>query len=262
MGVRDTLIIMKKKVIAFDLDGTLSVSKSQASDRMLELLNDLLEKYKVCIIAGGKLTQFEMQILAGLKSAGDRLENLHLMPTCGTRYYTYQPDDRRWHQVYAEDFTKDQKEEIFKALDISLDETNLRPGPGKHWGELIEDRGSQITLSVLGQQAPVEAKEAWDPEDEKKYRLRDAIAARIPEFEVRAGGLTSIDVTKLGIDKAYGMEKLMDILGLKKEDILFFGDKMHEGGNDYPVKAMGVDSIAVRDWEETAAAIETILKVT
>ncbi len=262
MSVRDTLIIMKKKVIAFDLDGTLSVSKSQASDRMIELLNDLLEKYKVCIISGGKLTQFEMQILAGLKSAGDRLENLHLMPTCGTRYYTYQPDDRRWHQVYAEDFTKDQKEEIFKALDISLDETNLRPGPGKHWGELIEDRGSQITLSVLGQQAPVEAKEAWDPEDEKKYRLRDAIAARIPEFEVRAGGLTSIDVTKLGIDKAYGMEKLMDILGLKKEDILFFGDKMHEGGNDYPVKAKGIDSIAVRDWEETAAAIETILKVT
>lgn len=254
--------VMKKKVIAFDLDGTLSVSKSQASDRMIGLLNDLLAKYKVCIISGGKLTQFELQVLAGLKSVGDNLQNLHLMPTCGTRYYTYQPDDKRWHQVYAEDFTKDQKDKIFEALDKGLDETKLRPGPGKHWGELIEDRGSQITLSVLGQEAPVEAKEAWDPEDEKKYRLRDAIAVRIPEYEVRAGGLTSIDVTKLGIDKAYGMDKLMEVLGLKKEDILFFGDKMHEGGNDYPVKAMGIDSIAVRDWEETAAAIETILKVT
>ena len=253
---------MKKKVIAFDLDGTLSISKSQASDRMIELLNDLLDKYKVCVISGGKLTQFEKQILAGLRSSGDALENLHLMPTCGTRYYTYQPDDKRWHQVYAEDFTKEQKEKIFTALDKGLDETNLRPEPGKHWGELIEDRGSQITLSVLGQEAPVEAKDAWDPEDEKKYKLRDAIAVHIPEFEVRAGGLTSIDVTKLGIDKAYGIRKLIDILGVKKEEILFYGDKMHEGGNDYPVKAMGVDSIAVRDWEETAAAIETILKVT
>ena len=254
---------MKKKVIAFDLDGTLSVSKSQASDRMIKLLNGLLEKYQVCVISGGKLTQFELQILAGLKSAGDNnLGNLHLMPTCGTRYYTYQPDDKRWHQIYAEDFTKDQKEKIVDALNKGLDETKLRPEPGKHWGELIEDRGSQITLSVLGQQAPVEAKDAWDPEDEKKYRLRDAIASHIPEFEVRAGGLTSIDVTKLGIDKAYGMDKLIEILGVKKEEILFFGDKMHEGGNDYPVKAMGIDSVAVRDWQETAVAIDTILKVT
>ncbi len=253
---------MKKKVIAFDLDGTLSVSKSQASDRMIELLNGLLDKYQVCVISGGKLTQFEKQILAGLRSSGDNLENLHLMPTCGTRYYVFQPDSKKWHQVYAEDFTKDQKEKIISALDKGLDETGLRPQPGKHWGELIEDRGSQITLSVLGQEAPVDAKEAWDPEDEKKYKLRDAIAAHVPEFEVRAGGLTSIDVTKLGIDKAYGMTKLMEILGLKKDEILFFGDKMHEGGNDYPVKAMGIDSIAVRDWQETAAAIETILKVT
>lgn len=252
---------MRKKVIAFDLDDTLSISKSRASDRMAALLNQLLEKYQVCVISGGKLEQFQKQLpfIAGTED-GYNLENMHLMPTCGTRYYRFDKANSDWEQVYAEDFTEAEKKKIIEALDAGLDEVKLRPE--KHWGELIEDRGSQITLSVLGQEAPVEAKHAWDPEDVKKYQLRDAIAERIPEFEVRAGGMTSIDVTKLGIDKAYGMNKLMTMLDLTKEDILFMGDKMHEGGNDYPIKIMGIDSIAVRDWEDTAVAIEAILKVT
>lgn len=252
---------MKKRLIGFDLDDTLSESKSQASDRMSELLNRLLDKYKVVVISGGKLEQFEKQI-PFIKSSHDgfNLSNMHLMPTCGTRYYRYEKDS--WHKVYAEDFTADQKEKIINALNEGLEGTNLRPDPGRHWGELIEDRGSQITLSVLGQEAPVSAKELWDIKDEKKYKLRDAIAAIIPEFEVRAGGKTSIDVTKLGIDKAYGMGRLLEILKLDKKDVLFYGDKMHEGGNDYPIKAMGVESIAVRDWQETAVAIETIIKAT
>lgn len=252
---------MKKKVIAFDLDDTLSVSKSQADDRMVELLNELLERYQVCVISGGKLEQFKKQLpfISSTKD-GYNLQNMHLMPTCGTRYYRFNSSNEDWEQVYAEDFTPAEKSKIIKALNEGVNETNLREK--KLWGEAIEDRGSQITLSVLGQEAPVEAKAAWDPEDVKKYKLRDAIAKRLPDFEVRAGGMTSIDVTKLGIDKAYGMKKLMDILNIGKDEVLFMGDKMHEGGNDYPIKIMGIDSIAVRDWVDTALAIETILKAT
>lgn len=249
-----------KKVVAFDLDDTLSVSKSQADDRMVELLNQLLEKYQVCVISGGKLDQFKKQIpfIASTKD-GYNLQNLHLMPTCGTRYYRFDSKKEEWDQVYAEDFTEAEKKKIVSALNEGIDETGLRET--KLWGEMIEDRGSQITLSVLGQEAPVDAKASWDPEDVKKYKLRDAIADRLPDFEVRAGGMTSIDVTKLGIDKAYGMKKLMNILNVSKGEILFMGDKMHEGGNDYPIKIMGIDSIAVRDWKDTALAIETILKL-
>lgn len=246
-----------KKVIAFDLDGTLSVSKGVASDNMVNLLGQLLEKFHVCAISGGKLEQFKKQLPFLVSGDGHRLENMHLMPTCGTRYYVYDLTKKDWKQVYAEDFDESEKLKIIKSLNEALDETGYRPK--KKWGELIEDRGSQVTLSTLGQEAPVEAKDAWDPEDEKKYKLRDAVAKRIPEFEVRAGGLTSIDVTKLGIDKAYGMNKLLDILDVGKNEVLFFGDKLHEGGNDYPVKAMGVDSIPVRDWRETETAIQTIL---
>lgn len=249
-----------KKLIAFDLDGTLAPSKSPLPDKMSELLNELLGKFQVCVISGGKFEQFQKQLLANLKTTPERLEKLHLMPTCGTRYYLYDISKETWEQVYAEDFTETEKKKIIIALEEGVREAGY--DKEKTWGEQIEDRGSQITFSALGQEAPVDAKEEWDTDNIKKYQLRELIQAKIPEFEVRAGGSTSIDVTKLGIDKAYGMNKLMDILEIDKEDILFLGDRLKEGGNDYPVKAMGIDSLEVSHWQDTALALTGILHVT
>jgi len=115
----------------------------------------------------------------------------------------------------------------------------------------------QDIVDVLGMEG-VEIKEAWDPDNSKKNALRDYIQPLIPEFEVRVGGVTSIDVTKKGIDKAYGMKKLIELLDIAKEDILFIGDRVEEGGNDYPVKLFGIDTLHVRDWQETAMAVEAI----
>jgi HAD superfamily hydrolase (TIGR01484 family) len=250
---------MTKKVIAFDLDGTLAESKSALPDRMSTLISELLQHYQVCVISGGKFGQFEKQLLDNLKADASLLGKLHLMPTCGTRYFTYDTANDSWRMNYAEDFTDEEKQQIISALEEGIDELGLRePEP---WGDLIEDRGSQITFSALGQEAPVDAKESWDADNKKKFALRDTVAAKIPAFEVRAGGSTSIDITKLGIDKAYGMSKIMELVGVTKEDILFIGDRLEEGGNDYPVKAMGIDSIPVRKWEDTALVIETLNKV-
>jgi phosphomannomutase len=248
-----------KKVIAFDLDGTLAPSKSPLPDRISELFEVLLDNYHLCVISGGKFEQFQKQLLANLKASPAKLERLHLMPTCGTRYYTFDVAASEWQQVYAEDFSDHQKQEIIASLKDAVHE--LGYDKEKTWGEQIEDRGSQITFSALGQEAPVDAKEAWDPDMKKKLAIRDLVAPRIPNFEVRAGGATSIDVTKLGIDKAYGMNKLMAMLGVDREDILFFGDKLQEGGNDYPVKAMGIDSIEVSQWQDTVIALTAIQAV-
>lgn len=248
-----------KKVIAFDLDGTLADSKSALTDRMAELLNQLLEKFHVCVISGGKFGQFEKQLLANLKSDPTKLERLHLMPTCGTRYYTYDVAKGEWRLLYAEDFTREQKDKIIAALEKGIDMLGYREP--KPWGDLIEDRGSQITFSALGQEAPVDTKEAWDQDNSKKARLRDVVAELIPDFEVRSGGSTSIDITKLGIDKGYGMKKLMEMLDISKEEILFMGDRLNEGGNDYPVKAMGIDSLEVSNWKDTAIAVQAIVHV-
>ena len=255
---------MKRTVIAFDLDGTLAPSKSPLPDRMAEKLDQLLERYHVCVISGGKFGQFEKQLLNNLQASPERLERLHVMPTCGTRYYRYGSVDHSWKQIYAEDFTEAEKEKIKKAVLKSVEE--LGYVEQKTWGETLEDRGSQITWSALGQDIVdhlgpegVRLKEAWDPDHTKKQKIRNYAAEMLPEFEVRVGGITSVDITKPGIDKAYGMRKIMDMLQIGMEDILFIGDRVQEGGNDYPVKAMGIDTLEISKWEETALVIEAIL---
>lgn len=251
---------MMKKLIAFDLDDTLAVTKSPISDRMSELLGTLLEKYEVCIISGGKYEQFQRQVVERLSAPVHILNRLHLMPTCGTRYYRYDELKDEWALQYAEDLTDQQKKDIIEALEKCAKEVGL--WVAKPYGDIIEDRESQITYSALGQKAPAEEKYAWAEKyaNEKKL-LREKVAAILPDLEVRLGGSTSIDVTRIGIDKAYGMEKLIDAIKIDKDEILFIGDKLQEGGNDYPVKAMGIDSIEVEGWEQTALILEGIISV-
>lgn len=250
-----------KKVLAFDLDDTLAITKSPISDRMAKILEKILEKYHVCVITGGKIEQINLQVVDRLNISDELKSHLHLMPTCGTRYFRYNPDKKEFEVVYANILSEEQKAKIREALETSAKEVGLwEENP---YGEIIEDRLSQITYSALGQQAPAELKYKWsDDHAEDKLVLRDKIAEKLPELEVRLGGTTSVDVTYPGIDKAYGMQKLMEHNGFTKDEILFFGDKMMPGGNDYPVKQFGIDSIEVNGWETTAYALEGILGVT
>jgi phosphomannomutase len=243
------------RVVSFDLDDTLAVSKSRIDDRMAKLLAQLLARIDVCIISGGRFEQFDAQVLRHLELDVESRNRLHLMPTCGTRYYRWRDGD--WRQVYAEDLSAEDKRRIVAVLTEGARELGL--WEAKPWGDIIEDRGSQITFSALGQAAPPDAKYAWDPDGAKKRRLRDYAAERLPELEVRGGGSTSVDVTKKGVDKAYGMRKLIDALGLAKDEVLFVGDRLDEGGNDYPVKAMGITCVAVSRWEDTAEYVERLL---
>ena len=89
--------------------------------------------------------------------------------------------------------------------------------------------------------------------------MQAMLAPMIPGFSVRLGGATSIDVTKPGIDKAYGIRKLQDILGIPINEMIFVGDALFPGGNDYPAEQAGVESIRVKDPHETKRVIETII---
>lgn len=248
-----------KKLLAFDLDDTLAITKSPIDDRMAEVLPRILDYYDVCVISGGKFEQFEQQIVNRLSASPEQLRKLHLMPTCGTRYYRYDTYSKKWTLVYAENLSEQQKKTIKKVLEEAA--RKLGYWEDKPYGEIIEDRGSQITYSALGQQAPAEMKYGWDPDGLKKNAIRDYAAKQLNGLEVRVGGTTSVDVTIIGIDKAYGMKKLMQLLEIGKEDILFFGDKLDPGGNDYPVKAMGIDSLEVSRWQDTVLCLESIVHV-
>ncbi len=250
---------MNRKVITFDLDNTLAESKSPLNDAMGEQLGRLLELYEVCVISGGRFEQFKTQMIDRLEVDNKLLTRLHIMPTCGTRYYRYNEETGEWNKQYAEDLDDAEKKRIITVLEEAAKELGYwEKDPA---GEIIEDRESQITYSALGQQALPEAKYAWDPDDKKKRQIRDYAADRLPGLEVRVGGTTSIDVTRIGIDKAYGMKKLMAEMGLEEKDILFIGDRLEEGGNDYPVKAMGIDCVQVEDYRSTPAVVDAIIKL-
>ena len=242
-----------KKLIVFDLDGTLAESKSALDPEMAALLAGLLAVVKVAVISGGDWPQFNKQLVSNLPP-GQLMDNLLLLPTCGTKFFRF---DGQWKKLYSEDFTPAEKEKTISSMNRALAEAGFKPE--KTWGEIVEDRGSQITFSALGQQAPLEEKKTWDPDFAKRQKMKAVLDELIPEFSVRLGGATSIDVTKHGIDKAYGIRKLRDVLGIPISEMIFIGDAVFPGGNDYPAKEAGALSIEVKDPHETKRVVEAII---
>jgi HAD superfamily hydrolase (TIGR01484 family) len=242
-----------KKLIVFDLDGTLAESKAPLDADMSRLLHDLLGIVKVAVISGAGWPQFEKQVLSHLPQ-DESLANLSILPTCGTEFFTYAGD---WKKLYSEDFTPDEKAKIVAALTKAVAEAGFKPE--KVWGEAIEDRGSQITFSALGQQAPLEEKTKWDPDFAKRTKIKAILDLLIPGFSIRMGGATSIDVTEPGIDKAYGVRKLRDVLGISLKEMIYIGDALFAGGNDYPAEQAGVVSIPVQGPSETKRVVEAII---
>lgn len=243
------------KLIVFDLDGTLAESKQAIDQEIGRLFVELLNNHSVAVISGGDWPQFERQLLGALPPC-NRYANLFLLPTSGTKFYRF---DRGWSQLYADVFSPEERQTIIAALVRAEREAALSEETS--WGEQIEDRGSQITFSGLGQDAAPEVKAGWDPDVQKRRRLKALLDQSLPGFAVRIGGSTSIDITKPGIDKAYGINKLSAISGFALSDMLFVGDALYPGGNDVPVRDAGVATIAIRHVGETKLVIETIIKL-
>ena len=243
-----------KKLIVFDLDGTLAESKSSIDSEMSGLLHKLLAILKVAVISGGDWPQFEKQFVANLVP-DERLLNLSLLPTSGTKFYRY--DSAGWKKIYSEDFTADERNKILSSLKKAIAVAGFKIE--KMWGEQIEDRGSQVTFSALGQQAPLEEKDKWDPDVSKRRKIKSILEKFIPEFSVRTGGSTSIDITRPGIDKAYGIRKLRDVLGISINEMIYIGDALYVGGNDHAAETVGVDCISVNGPSDTKRVIQTII---
>ncbi|MEG8015415.1 MULTISPECIES: HAD-IIB family hydrolase [Sphingomonas] len=242
-----------KELVAFDLDGTLAESKQPLQEPMGEALANLLDVAHVAVISGGDWPQFEKQVASRLPERADRTK-LWLMPTTGTKLYRF---DDEWRAVYAELFEDEEKQKILKAFDESLEATGFVPE--QTWGERIEDRGSQITFSALGQEAPIDAKHSWDPDFAKRKVIQADLRQRLPGLSINMGGATSIDITREGVDKAYGLKKLNEASGIALDKMMFIGDAIFPGGNDYPAEQLGLDVVKVKNVDGTLAAIAGIV---
>jgi HAD superfamily hydrolase (TIGR01484 family) len=246
-----------KKLAMFDLDGTLTKSKSPINEEISDLICKLLTVAKVGIISGGGYPQFLTQFVSKLPTSQENYKNLFLLPTSGTRMYTWKGE---WHLEYAEDLGPKEKERIMDVLNNVINNSPVYTKPDVVYGDIIEDRGSQITFSALGQKAPVDAKYAWDKDRKKREAIADYIRKKIPEFDIRVGGATSVDITHKGVNKAYGIMKLVQFLKITIPDVVFVGDALFYGGNDYPAKSTGADCVQVNGPEDTAKLIRSWLE--
>lgn len=246
-----------KKLVVFDLDKTLSLSKQPMDDEMAALLRALLETKRVSVISGGSFAQFQKQFIPKLTNG--QLTNLFLFPTCGSAFYRYGKNGLE--NVYTETLSDKEKQRIFEAFEKMFDEVDFVV-PEKVYGELIEDRATQVTFAAYGSQAPLPLKSAWDPDRKKRLAMIAVLEKLIPEFEIRTGGTSSIDVTRKGIDKAHGIMQMEKHIGVSRRDMVFVGDDLGPGGNDHPVIATGVEIAEVTGPEQTKEIIRDMLTVT
>ena len=248
------------KLILFDLDETLAESKQPITPEVAAMLTSLLEKYHVGVISGGSYKQFEIQFLAGFKeSRPELLDKLVLLPTCGTQMIMHGEGEQQIK--YREVIPEDERAAIKQAYAHMMEE--FAHQPEQTWGDIVEDRETQVTFSAYGQQAPPNEKKKWDPHKQKRIPMMEFLQKQLGEaYEVRIGGSTSIDITKKGIDKAYGVKKIKEVLGIEKEDILFFGDALETGGNDHPVLTTGVPCVWVNSHEEVVDKVNNVLRTT
>ena len=239
-------------VVIFDLDDTLSESKLPIDKEISSLLTALMSRYVVVILSGCKYEQFEAQVIPYLEPMAKN-ENLILFPVNATQLYRLSPEPVKVYEIKLDDVLKAKIAAALKVASMGIDVPW-----GDSYGEIIEDRGSQITFSALGQEAPLELKSQWDANCKKRLIMQKRLLRLLPECDITVGGKTSIDINAKGQDKSYAICRLED-MGYKKSDMLFVGDALFEGGNDYPIKQAGVVCIEVKGHEDTKRVIAKIL---
>ncbi len=268
MKISNPKNLLNKDLVVFDLDGTLAKTKSPMDKEMGNLIVKLLSQKKVAVIGGGKYQLFEYQLLEPLKKLKyprKLLKNLYLFPATSTSFYRY---NKGWQKVYAHLLPKSTAEKITKAFHEVFTEIGYQH-PKKTYGPIIEYRGTQVTFSALGQEVVailgrakgVALKDKWKKENTPlKLKIAKLVQKKLPELEVHAAGHTSIDVTKKGIDKAYGVRQINKYLKIPISKMVFIGDAIFPGGNDYAALKSGIEYVAVDEPEETKKIIRKILK--
>ncbi len=268
----------KPKAVIFDLDGTLAESKQPMAPAMAELLVKLIsnvenaeaelsrgssepvEKFRagsyVAVMSGASWPQFEKQFLTAFP-AGTNFSNLYIFPDNAAQCFTYK--DGGWHEEYNMAFSTDEVTDITAMLINEIEEANF-PQPAETWGKQIENRGGQVSFSPLGQQAPLEEKKQWHAaHDAQRSHLRDILAEKLPNYSVRTGGETTIDITRKGITKAYGLGRFSERTGMPISEMVYVGDALQEGGNDSVVIDTGVQIHPVSGPQDTAEFIKQLL---
>jgi len=233
----------------FDLDKTLTRSRSPMDKAHEPIFDRLCREYDVTVVTGGQLSQIEKQIPERFRGAYHSLSQSgnHAVLKDGT-------------VLWSERFTEAQKRAILDFISIVQRSANI---PVKDENDLVEDRGSQISYSLIGHHEDIEKKEAFDPDAKKRLALLHSHAQEVRTLlaagaDVRTGGTTTLDFTLAGKHKGYNIARFIERMGWNKDDCLYIGDALFPGGNDETVIGV-IPTKGVTYYGETYAYLQSIL---
>lgn len=240
----------KKKVIIADVDDTICESCQLIKEEMVNEISRLVSKgYSFAFISGTGLNSLQRMISSRLKAEH------YILATTGTNCTRMIDDNAEIRYNYS--LPPEDKEKIFSALDKLINHYQIPTMTTKD--DQVQDRDSQITLSAIGRHAPTEEKAKYDPDGKKRLEWIEFLKKELGEnlYDLKIGGTTSIDVTKKGMDKEWGIKKFVAQMGFGLNEVLFIGDKLFPGGNDYPAAKI-VDCIGVNNPGETIRKLKEL----
>ena len=237
------------KFLVFDVDNTITEGCQEITDEIAEVLNDLKEE--LVFISGTHAFEIKRMISSKVKRYH------HILANVGTNYWITGPRGEK--EVYNDQLGHKEKNNIIFALKKLKEKYGLEPLTSEE--DQIQDRGYQITMSILGRNAPKEKKDSYDPNGKKRKEFIDFLIQILggTDYEFGVGGTTSIDITRRGVDKGSSLERFMKMKNLKREDLIFLGDKLSPGGNDYPVIRTGIKCLAVDNPKETLEILRGLI---
>jgi phosphomannomutase len=237
------------KHVFFDLDNTLMLSRTVMAPRHQSAFLRLCQAKDVIVVSGAQESQIKTQI-------PDRIGATYYILAQMGNYAVHKSGSVLWRESLSEEQTK-----ATRALIQTIhDELDL---PVKNEDDLVEDRGSQISYSLIGHHETLEKKYAFDPGNEKRLRILEqkgeAVAAlRSVGIDIVPGGTTCLDFFLDGRTKGYNVIRLIEREGWGSNECLYIGDALFPGGNDGSVIGV-IPTRAIKDPDETFDVIKSDL---
>ena len=221
---------------------------------MLERLAKLLERMPVAIISGAGFDRIQKDFLSVLDHS-HQVSQLYVFPNSAAQALRWIDG---WHEIYNITLSIEERSKIRAAISAAAIELPVIRDANVY-GDQIADREAQIAFTVVGLDAPQEYKREWDPDAGKRRIIRDYLMPLLPEFEIRTGGASTIDITRKDINKGYGVLWLAKELACEPHEMLYVGDALYEGGNDAAVIPTGIQTRQVSGPSETEQVIDELL---
>jgi HAD superfamily hydrolase (TIGR01484 family) len=239
----------------FDLDDTLALNWESPTPEMTNRLLRVLSIMPVAIVTGRDFPWMNREFLPALALSAPA-NRLYVLPEGAAQSMVW--NGSAWDELYGQTLEDDDRKKIRAAILAAVEESGALEGLPL-FGDRFVERKAAIAFSALGWEAPREWRTTWDPDNKRRKLLQDCLAPKLPEFDVLMGGATTIDVTKKGVNKSFGVRWLSQHLGIAPKDMLYVGDALYPGGNDYVVIETGIKTRSTSGPQETAGIIDELL---